>query len=289
MTLRLLTVTLLWAGCFPLITVGLELAPHIAFATMRAVLAGICLIVLGISLKRPLPKGRRAWLLIAVTGLGATTLGFLGMFHAAEFVSPGIATVIANAQPLLAVVLAFLFLTEKLNIGAATGLVVGFVGILTIASPGVFSGDVKGYTLGIAYVALAAIGVAIGNVAIKSLSSRVDGVMAMGFQLIIGSLPLGFISLISEDTSSIKWSAEFLMILAILAIFGTSLVFWLWFSALKIVALNRANAFTFLVPLFGLVIGALFFGERLGWIEIFGAILVLMGIILVHRSKFDAA
>lgn len=29
---------------------------------------------------------------------GATTLGFLGMFHAAEFVSPGLATIIANAQ-----------------------------------------------------------------------------------------------------------------------------------------------------------------------------------------------
>ena len=37
---RLLAVMGLWAACFPLITVGLDLAPHLAFAAMRAVLAG---------------------------------------------------------------------------------------------------------------------------------------------------------------------------------------------------------------------------------------------------------
>jgi hypothetical protein len=30
----------LWAACFPLITAGLQYAPHLTFATMRAVLAG---------------------------------------------------------------------------------------------------------------------------------------------------------------------------------------------------------------------------------------------------------
>ena len=36
---RLVLVMGLWAACFPLITLGLELAPHLAFAAMRAAIA----------------------------------------------------------------------------------------------------------------------------------------------------------------------------------------------------------------------------------------------------------
>ena len=70
----------------------------------------------------------------------------------------------------------------------------------------------------------------------------------------------------------------------VLSVFGTSLAFWLWFAALEEVELTRANAFTFLVPIFGLGIGAALFEERLGWIQAAGVMLVLTGIVLVQRD-----
>ena len=79
---KLVLVMLLWASCFPLITAGIDSAPHLTFAATRAFLAGAALLVLGVALRRSLPRGMRMWLLLAVTGLGATTLAFLGMFHA---------------------------------------------------------------------------------------------------------------------------------------------------------------------------------------------------------------
>ena len=78
---------------------------------------------------------------MAVTGLGATSLGFLGMFHAAEYVSPGIATVIANVQPFLAVIPAYLFLRERIGFTVTAGLVLGFGGISVIAWPGIASAE----------------------------------------------------------------------------------------------------------------------------------------------------
>src|SRR5688500_10092026 len=122
--LRLVLVMALWAACFPLIALGLSSAPHLAFASMRAVLAGVCLLGLGSLLGRPMPAGRHAWALLALAGFG-TTLGFLGMFHAAEFISPGLATVIANAQPLLAAVLAYVFLAERLGWNGSLGFIIG--------------------------------------------------------------------------------------------------------------------------------------------------------------------
>ena len=282
--LRLLGVMVLWAACFPLITIGLDLAPHIAFAALRAGLAGVCLIALGFLRHRPAPVGVRPWILIVVVGLGATSMGFLGMFHAAEFVSPGLATVIANVQPIIAAVLAHAFLGERLKVIGKLGLAVGLAGITFIALPGLAADNIQGYSIGIAYVVLAATGVSVGNVAIKRLTGQVDPIMAMGFQLLIGAVPLALLSMLTEDVSSLTWSIEFVLVLVALAVFGSSLAFWLWFETLERVSLNRANAFTFLVPIFGLMVGAAFFGERLEAIQGTGVVLVLTGIFLVQRS-----
>ena len=117
----------LWAACFPLITAGLQYAPHLTFATLRAVLAGAALVGLAMILRRPFPRGSRTWLTLGIVGIGATFLGFLGMFHAAEFVSPGLATVIANAQPLLAAILGVSWLGERLPKVGWVGLSIGFM------------------------------------------------------------------------------------------------------------------------------------------------------------------
>lgn len=283
-TLRLLAVMVLSASCFPLITIGLDLAPHIAFAALRAALAGLCLIAFGALSGRRVPDSGRSWTLIVVVGLGATSMGFLGMFHAAEFVSPGLATVIANVQPIIAAVLATVFLGERINAVGKIGLAVGLAGIAVIAWPGIASAHVQGYSLGIAYVVLAATGVSVGNVAIKRLTGQVDPIMAMGFQLLIGAVPLALLSILTEDISMLTWSTEFALVLVVLAVLGSSLAFWLWFEALERAELNRANAFTFLVPIFGLMIGTAFFGERLEVVQIAGVILVLTGILLVQRD-----
>jgi hypothetical protein len=42
--LQLLAAMVLTASCFPLIMIGLNLAPHLAFAAMRASLSGLCLL-----------------------------------------------------------------------------------------------------------------------------------------------------------------------------------------------------------------------------------------------------
>src|SRR3546814_18309170 len=103
--------------------------------------------------------------------------------------------------------------------------------------------------------------------------------------LLIGAAPLALLSMLTEDISSLTWSTEFVLVLVALSVFGTSLSFWLWFEALEKVALNRANAFTFLVPIFGLAIGAALFGERLAWIQAAGVVLVLVGIVMVQRRS----
>ncbi|MAD37082.1 MAG: EamA family transporter [Tistrella sp.] len=280
---QIILVMLLWAACFPLITAGIEFAPHLTFAALRAILAGVVLTALALALRQPLPKEGRVWAMVAVVGLGATSLGFLGMFHAAEFVSPGIATVIANTQPLMAAGLAGIVLNERLTAHGKAGLALGFVGILVIVSPQLLSEGQNNYILGVAYIVLAALGITVSNVLIKRIAGNVDALMAMGLQMLIGSIPLILGAWAMEEPTAIRWSFTFVAALLGLSLFGTALVYWLWFSVLEKAPLNRANAFSFLIPIFGLTMGTLFYGESLGWSQLIGIALTVLGVGLVTR------
>ena len=63
------------------------------------------------------------------------------------------------------------------------------------------------------------------------------------------------------------------------------LAYWLWCAALSRVELNRANVFTFLVPLFGLAIGVLWFGEQLEGPQLVGIGLTVGGVALASGRK----
>lgn len=282
---KIVTVMVLWAACFPLIETGLDRAPHLTFAALRAFIAGVALIGTAVVLGRRRPEGAMTWALLTVAGLGATTMGFLGMFHAAEFISPGIATVIANTQPLLAAALAYVVLHEKLGRGGLVGLGLGFGGIAIIAAPGFGDGgNNDDYVLGIAYVLLAAVGITVSNIAFKRLAGEIDALMAAGSQLLIGTVPLTGIAIVTESPSTIDWSPLFVFSLVGLAIPGTAVVYGLWVSVLEVTPLNRANAFSFLVPVFGLSIGMAFYSEPLTLAVAVGSAIVLLGIAVVHRA-----
>lgn len=284
-SLMIVLVMFLWAACFPLIVAGFTYAPHLTFAALRAILAGLALLALGTILGRPWPRGRRVWLAILGIGLGATSLGFLGMFMASEFVSPGLATVLANAQPLMAAALATAVLGERVGGRGKAGLALGFIGILLIAAPQFRTPAGGLFGQGVAYILLAAVGITVSNVLIRVLAGRVDTVMAMGSQMLIGAVPLMGAAFLFEDPMSVAVSQRFILILIGISLFGTSLAYWLWSEILRTTDLSRANAFAFLVPGFGLAMGVVFFGETIGLLTGLGILVTLVGIAMTNMDQ----
>jgi drug/metabolite transporter (DMT)-like permease len=276
---------LLWAICFPLIVAGFAWAPHLTFAALRALIAGAVLLGVGLWLGRSFPRGLRVWLILSLVGFGATSIAYLGMFHAAEFVSPGVATVIANSQPLLAAIMAALVLGERLTGRGKLGLALGFSGIIFIAAPQFMNDTGGSYTIGIGFILFSALGITLSNVLIRHLGDEVDALMAMGLQMLIGALPLLVAAFVLERPATVIWSWQFILILLTLALPGSALAYWLWNMVLQRIELNRANAFSFLVPLFGLAMGAAFFGESLGVSQLIGIALILPGIVLTSYNK----
>jgi drug/metabolite transporter (DMT)-like permease len=282
-TIILLLVAFLNALCFPLITLGLTHVSHMTFATLRAVSAGLVLGVVAIMLRRPIPTDFRSWIALTLIGLGATTLAYFGMFHAAEFVSPGLATIIANCQPLIAAALAFAFLSERLRPAQYFGLAIGFLGIVVVALPQL---DIRrGFdgVIGPAFIVLAAAGLAVSNVLMKGVRHRIDPLVAMSAQLLLGAIPLAVLALALEQPFQIHFPWEFVFSLSVLALLGTALTSWLWFWVLDRLPLSQANAFTLLTPVFALLLGIGFFGEQFGLSLAFGLVLTAIGLVIVER------
>lgn len=285
---RLTLVMFLWALCFPLIVVGLTLAPPLTFAALRAFVAGAGLLLPAIVLRRAWPRGWQVWLGLLGTGLTVTSMGFGGMFLAGGLVSPGLATVLANVQPLIAAVLGFFLLGERLGPRRRVGLSLGFGGIVLVALPGFGVTGANSSPAGIGFIVLGAVGVAAGNVLLKKMAGQVDLLMATGWQFILGGLPLLALGWMWESPGQVTWSGSFILVLLALGLLGTAVAFALWFSLLHRSELNRLNTATFLTPAFALILGALFFSESLQWVEIGGIVLILSGVLWASRRKTTA-
>ena len=276
-------VAFLWAICFPLIEIGLSSVSPLLFGAIRALIAGIGLILPSIFFSSSQAIYKNLWVLLFGAGFTYTFLGFGGMFLAGGRVTPGLATVLANTQPLIAAILAHFFLSENLNFRRISGLLIGFLGIIIIAFFGLIEPFSIGSLAGIGFILVGAIGTAFGNVFLKKLAGKVDALMATGIQFLVGALFLFAASFISETPSSIQWNKDFLISLFTLGFLGTALVTYLWYRLLQRVPLTQLNVFTFLTPGFGFFIGFLFFSERLTLNEIGGIGLILVGIFLVIK------
>lgn len=274
---------LLWALCFPLIHVGLRYAPPMEFAAMRAALSGVVLLALAHILRRPPLGGGRHWGGLIAIGLTATSIGFFGMFYGGRHIAPGLATVIANTQPLMAAALARAFLGERLRRIQYWGLAAGFAGIVVIAAPTLTASGAE--TGGLLLILFAAAGVAVSNLFLKEHAGRVDGLRAMGWQLLIGSVPLALLAVSTENIHAIDWSGVFVLTWVVLSVVGTSAAYLLWFALLERASLSELNVFTFLTPVFGLLAGALFFAEAVHGSEWAGITLSVLGIYWVSRTR----
>lgn len=278
----MVVVALLWAICFPFIVIGLPDAPPLLFAALRAFLAGGLLVFIYIVLRRrePYLLNLRNLVYLGLIGLSYTAMGFGGMFLGAGHLSPGLATVLASTQPLIAAAIAAGWLGETLKAKGVAGLVIGFVGVALLAWPG-FGGNNDGYLQGITWVLMAAIGTATGNILLKK---EAGGSIAapMAIQLLIGGGILLLASAMAGERWDVGWTIRFTGSLLILSALATAAMIFIWFGLLARAPLNQLNVFSFLTPVFGLLIGFLFFEERLQLVQALGILIVLCGIALMQ-------
>lgn len=274
--LRMLGVSAAWGACFVVIRWGLRDAPVLWFASLRALIAGAVLIGVALAQHRPAPRTARSWWLIGLLSVTNVSVAFAAMFAGVNGLATGTAAVLANAQPLLILLPAWWLYGERVTARTAAGLAVGFGGLLIVALPG---GGGRG-----AWLSLVAAVAITGGTLLSRQFDRSDVIQVAGWSFVIGGAALAAVAGAIEGVPHIEWTARFAASLAFLAVVGTAVAFWIWFTEAQRSPLAQVAAWTFLVPVFGVFLGLVVAGERPeGW-TLLGITLVLASMWAIVRS-----
>ncbi|XAR58101.1 hypothetical protein NMG60_11026487 [Bertholletia excelsa] len=262
-------------------------------SAFRLIPAGLLLVGFAASRGRRLPSGLTAWLSISLFALVDATCfqGFLA--EGLERTSAGLGSVIIDSQPLTVAVLAAVLFGESIGFVGAAGLVLGVLGLLLLEVPAL-SFDSSNFSLwgsGEWWMLLAAQSMAVGTVMVRWVSKYSDPVMATGWHLVIGGLPLLAISIFSHDP---VFSGRFteltstdLLALLYTSIFGSAVSYGVFFYNATRGSLTKLSSLTFLTPMFASVFGFLYLGETFSPVQLVGAFITLAGIYMVNYKNSE--
>ncbi|KAK8945009.1 WAT1-related protein [Platanthera zijinensis] len=270
-----------------------KLGPFFVSA-FRLIPAGAILIGFAAAKGRQQPVGLLAWISILLFGVvdGACFQGFL--VEGLQRTAAGLGSVIIDSQPLTVSVLAALLFGESISTVGAVGLLLGIIGLLLLEVPAIsFEGkDLTIWGSGEWWMLLAAQSMAIGTVMVRWVSKYSDPVMATGWHMIIGGLPLLVISVFNHDPAITGSTSELtfgnIMILLYTSIFGSAISYGVFFYNATRGSLTKLSSLTFLTPVFASIFGFLYLGETFSPLQFGGAFVTLVGIYFVnYRSDSD--
>lgn len=98
------------------------------------------------------------------------------------------------------------------------------------------------------------------------------------WQLVLGGFGLFVASSLGEPQAEFEWPPAFVGLLGFLGVIGTALATALWYWLLQRDDVGRLTLALFVVPVLGLVLGTLFFGERLSNRELAESALIFLSL-----------
>ncbi|XP_061360326.1 WAT1-related protein At3g02690, chloroplastic-like [Gastrolobium bilobum] len=257
-------------------------------SAFRLIPAGFLLVGFAASRGRPFPSGFNAWLSISLFALvdAACFQGFLA--EGLQRTSAGLGSVIIDSQPLTVAVLAALLFGESIGIIGAAGLVLGVIGLVLLELPAL-SFDENNFSLwgsGEWWMLLAAQSMAVGTVMVRWVSKYSDPVMATGWHMVIGGLPLVVFSILNNDpaiSGSLKdYSSTDVLALLYTSIFGSAISYGVFFYSATKGSLTKLSSLTFLTPMFASIFGFLYLDETFSPVQLVGAIVTVAAIYMVN-------
>ena len=278
----LLLLGLIWGASFTFIKIAVSSVPAIPTTLLRLTVTIVLMAGMLAWLGHRLPAWGGTWRFVALSALIGNSLPFLLIAWGEEKVDSALAAILMSPGPLAAAVLAHFFTAdEKLNRHKVAGIAMGVVGIVVLMGFDTLTrlGDNALHQL-----AILGAGVCYGaNVVItRGLTggSALGNVAAVMFVSMALLAPLGLI----PGTWQFTPTNASLAAIVTLALFSTIIGTVLMLSIVR----RQGAAFTaqvnFLVPLFGVLIGAVMLAERPSAHAIAGLALILAGVAVARRG-----
>jgi drug/metabolite transporter (DMT)-like permease len=240
-------------------------------AALRVGVAALFLTPLLI-LRGQLPELRRHCKPALLFGVINSGLPFALYSYALLSITTGLSAILNATVPLFGAVIAWLWLGDKLNASRVLGLVLGFAGVVMLASDGAsFKPGGTGWAVLACLLATLLYGLA-ANMAKRHMGGVAPLATATGSQLgatLVLALPAIW-TWPASPPGLRAWAA----IIAV-GVACTGIAYILYFRLIAHVGPARTTAVTFLLPVFSLVYGAVFLDEHIThWMLVCGAVIL---------------
>ena len=271
--LDLVLLAALWGGSFLFVRAAVPAFGPFALIELRVGIAALMLLPL-LAVRGSIGELRSNAAPIAVVGLMNSALPFTLFAFASLTLTAGFAAILNATAPLFGALVAHVWLKDRLTRSQGLGLLIGFAGVLLLVwGKNSVSGGTSGWALAAALSATLAYGIA-ANYTKRTLTGVGSLSIATGSQCAaaLALLPLALWAWPAVTPPLRTW-----MEVILLGVASTGVAYLLYFRLIANVGPTRAVSVTFLVPVFGMLWGALYLGEAVTQSMLLGCSVILFG------------
>lgn len=271
--LLLIGLTLAWGSIWPMMKIAVAEIPIFTFRAACAAVAGLMLFALARGLGVPLAVPRRERGPLVLASLFNVFGWFILSAAGVDLIASGRAALIAYTMPLWTFLLGRVFLNERPSPGRWLGLVLGLGGVAVLAGDDIHA--LGRAPLGAIIMVGAAASWAAGTVVVKRVAWSIPLLALLAWQLAIASLPLAAGAALLDLGQLRPISAAAVGALAYTIVVGIVFGMYAWFRVVGLASAGVASLSTVMVPVLGVMSGALMLGEPVGWQEVSALVLIV--------------
>jgi len=271
--IRLVTLAAIWGASFLFMRMG---GPDFGVIPLIALRVGIAALLLLPVLRNARARSEfktGAWPLFVV-GVTNSALPFCLLTYAALYMSASVDSILNATAPLWTAVIAFFWLNVPLKRTQVIGLLVGFVGVAILAGHEIGEGGAGALGAVVAAIlATLSYGFA-ANYSKRRLAAVAPLVSAFGSQL--------FAAIVLAPGAIVYWPQTPIHLtnwvaVVLLGSLCTAVAYILYFRLVRNAGAQYAASVNFLVPIFGVMWGAIFLHEHLTLRTGLGCLVILIG------------
>ena len=277
--LLLAAVSLFWGTNWVALKLSLVEIPVWQYRAVTSEISGAVLLLFARLGGHPLRVPRHTWGPLLLGALFNTTAWQILIAFGVKLIAASEAAILAYTMPIWSTILAALFLGERLTLRLLAALALAMAGIGVLLSPGV--AQLGQSPLGVALTLGAALSWALGTFVQKRVVWPIPVLAVAGWQLVLGGAPFVVVTLAWEPI--VMQNASAVALWATVYTVALPLLFcqYAWLKVVSLFPASIASIGTVLVPIVGVLSGALVLGEAIGWREIAALLLVLASLVLV--------
>ncbi len=194
------------------------------------------------------------------------------LFEAYKLMSVSIATLTYYLAPIIVLILSPLLLREKQSARAYIGMGAAVVGLVLAVGLGDASVTATGLIVGL--------GSAVFYAGLIIFNKKIDGVTGLPLttiEMVIAACVMLPYVLLTGGHVGFPPDMEGTLYLIFLCLVNTGLACWLYFSSMNRLPARAVALFGYVDPVSALIFSAVFLGDRMGVLQIVGAVLVFAG------------